>query len=237
MGYLRYALGPLRPAPKEAPGWLFAAGELAMTAEDLGRWDASITHQSILKPASYRAFETDTLLKNGLATGYGLGVQVETAADHRSLIHTGEVSGFTAANIVFPDDGAAIAVLTNEDAASAASQIAFAVAPSLVTVTDPRAPAKLEQAKRIFEGLQHGTIDRSLFTDNANSYFTPEALQDFAMSLGPLGIPDSFVQGSQVERGGMIERNYRVRIGTKALRVWTYELPDGKLEQFQVAAG
>ena len=30
-GYLRYALGPLHPAPKEGQGWMFAAGELAMT--------------------------------------------------------------------------------------------------------------------------------------------------------------------------------------------------------------
>ena len=38
-GYLRFALGPLRPAPKEGKGWMFAAGELAMTAEDLAKWD------------------------------------------------------------------------------------------------------------------------------------------------------------------------------------------------------
>ena len=34
-GYTRYGLGPLRVAPKEGAGWLFAAGELAMPAEDL----------------------------------------------------------------------------------------------------------------------------------------------------------------------------------------------------------
>src|SRR5205814_1232242 len=28
-GYYSFALGPLHPAPKEGPGWLFAAGELA----------------------------------------------------------------------------------------------------------------------------------------------------------------------------------------------------------------
>src|SRR6185369_11560410 len=28
VGYMRYGLGPLRVAPKEGPGWLFAAGEL-----------------------------------------------------------------------------------------------------------------------------------------------------------------------------------------------------------------
>ena len=31
VGYMRYGLGPLRVAPKEGPGWIFAAGELAMT--------------------------------------------------------------------------------------------------------------------------------------------------------------------------------------------------------------
>ncbi len=41
-GYVRYALGPARPAPKEGPGWMFAAGELAMTATDLATWDVSL---------------------------------------------------------------------------------------------------------------------------------------------------------------------------------------------------
>src|SRR5262245_5566719 len=50
-GYLRYALGPPRPAPKEGKGWLFAAGELAMTAEDLAKWDISIIDQKLLKPS------------------------------------------------------------------------------------------------------------------------------------------------------------------------------------------
>jgi D-alanyl-D-alanine carboxypeptidase len=36
-GYMKYALGPLRPAPIPARGWAFAAGELAMTAEDLAK--------------------------------------------------------------------------------------------------------------------------------------------------------------------------------------------------------
>src|SRR6266550_4302466 len=31
-GYIRYGLGPLRPAPDAGAGWMWAAGELAMTA-------------------------------------------------------------------------------------------------------------------------------------------------------------------------------------------------------------
>jgi len=91
------------------------------------------------------------------------------------------------------------------------------------------------RAHRIFEGLQHGTIDRSLFTADANAYFSAQALHDFQSGLGPLGTPTEFVQTGQAKRGGMLERSYRVTFPHRTLRVWTYEMPDGKLEQYQVA--
>ena len=72
-GYFRYALGPLRPAPHEGPGWMFAAGELAMTPTDLAKWDISLMDESLLKPASYLAMETETLLKNGVGTQIRIG--------------------------------------------------------------------------------------------------------------------------------------------------------------------
>jgi len=234
-GYLRYALGPLRPAPKEGKGWLFAAGELAMPADDLARWDISIIDGSVMKPGSYREFETEVLLKNGLATHYALGLSVGTEAGHRALSHGGEVSGFTAENIVFPDEHVAIAVLTNQDAAGAAGDIARGIAPLLLVTDDPAAPQKQEQARKIFERLQQGKIDRSLFTENANFYFSEQALKEMASSLGPLGPVQQFVQVHQGLRGGMTLRVYTVRLAQKTLRAWTYEMPDGKLEQYQIA--
>lgn len=235
-GYLRYALGPPRPAPKEGSGWLFAAGELAMPAEDLAKWDISIINQSLLKPASYHEFETEVLLKNGLGTRYGLGVDVRSDFGHRSLSHGGEVSGFTSENVVFPDERAAVVVLTNQDAADASGAIAKGIAPLLLAGDDPATPEKLAQARKIFEGLQQGTIDRSLFTDNANFYFSEQALKDFAGSLGPLGTPEEFIQVRQALRGGMKLRAYTIKFPKTELSAWTYEMPDGKLEQYQVAA-
>ena len=234
-GYSRYGLGPLRPAPKEGQGWMFAAGELAMPAEDLARWDISIINQTLLKPASYHEFETEVVLKNGLGTRYGLGVDITSDQGRRELSHGGEVSGFTAENAVYPDDRVAIAVLTNQDAVSAGQQIARDLTPLLFSVTDPATEQKLEQARQIFAGLQHGTIDRSLFTDNANFYFSEQALKDFASGLAPLGDPLTFTQINQQLRGGMIERVYQVSFPGKNLRAWTYEMPDGKLEQYQIA--
>ncbi len=234
-GYLRYALGPLRPAPDAGPGWMWAAGELAMTARDLARWDISVLDQSLLRPASYKQLEMEVVLRNGVGTGYGLGVDVGMQGGHRMISHGGEVSGFTAYNAVFPDDSAAVVVLTNQDAAPASGAIGGRVAQLLFTTQDAQTVAKTAQARSIFEGLQKGTIDRSLFTSNANAYFSEQALQDFAASLAPLGAPSAFVQTGQSLRGGMVLRSYRVTFPGRTLRVWTYEMPDGKLEQYQVA--
>ena len=144
-GYTRYGLGPVRPAPKEGNGWLFAAGELAMTPADLAKWDIAMINQSFLSPAAYRAMETEVLLSNGTGTGYGLGVDVGMNGTHRLVSHGGEVSGFTASNMVFPDDRAAVIVLTNQDAVSAASMIARRIAAVALPDEDP---AKfLEQVK------------------------------------------------------------------------------------------
>lgn len=234
-GYMRYALGPVRPAPKEGKGWLFAAGELAMPAEDLARWDISIMDQRLLKPASYRQMETEVLLSDGVGTQYGLGVEVGAEEGHRTIGHSGEVSGFTAQNTIFPDDRAAVVVLTNQDAVNASGQIAHAITPLLFPTADAATNERLAQARRIFDGLQHGTIDRALFTANANFYFSEAALKDFAAGLAPLGSPQEFSQINQELRGGMILRRYSVKFAQRTLRAWTFEMPDGKLEQYQIA--
>ncbi len=234
-GYMRYGLGPLRPAPSTGKGWIYAMGELAMTPRDLARWDVSLIDRSLLAPASYRELETEVRLKSGVGTGYGLGVSVGMQNGHRMISHTGEVSGFTASNLVFPDDSAAVVVLTNQDAASAAGLIAGGIARLLFARQDSATQGRLERARRIFRSLQRGTIDRSQFTSDANAYFSDQALKDFESSLGPLGEPRSFQQVAERERGGMLERVYRVTFSDRTLRVWTYEMPDGRLEQYQVA--
>jgi D-alanyl-D-alanine carboxypeptidase len=236
LGYQRYGLGEPRPAPRTGYGWLFAAGELAMTAEDLAKWDLSIIQQKILKPSSYRDFETEVLLKDGLGSRYGLGVEVKSEFGCRELTHSGEVSGFTSENAVFPDEQAAIVALTNQDSSDAAGAILRGIKPLLLSNEDAATSKKLAQAQRIFEGLQHGTVDRALFTENGNFYFNAQALKDFAASLGPLGTPQEFSQVSEESRGGMIQREYKVTFPKIELRAWSYELPDGKLEQYEVAA-
>src|SRR5271167_2134821 len=107
-----------------------------MPATELAKWDIGIMDEKLMKPESYRTMETDVTLRNGLGTQYGLGVFVRDRQGHRMLEHGGEVSGFTAENIIFPDDKAAVVVLTNEDAIDAASTIGRKVAMLLLAGAD-----------------------------------------------------------------------------------------------------
>jgi D-alanyl-D-alanine carboxypeptidase len=230
--YVRNALGPVRVAPKEGIGWMFAAGELAMTPHDLALWDESLLARSILKPESYLQMFTEVKLKNGQGTQYGLGVEVRQRSGHRSIEHSGEVSGFVSDNEVLIDDGTAVVVLTNQMAVNAASEIAQLTAP-LVAGYPLTAPE--QQALDIYHGLQQGRIDRSLLAPNLSDYFTPEAVADFQSSLAPLGEPLSLRQTSTELRGGMTFRAFDIVYPGRRLELTTYTYPDGKLEQYLIA--
>lgn len=230
--YVRYGIGPSRPAPVEGPGWMEAAGELAMTPHDLALWDESLLAQSLLSSKSYKKFFEEVKLADGKGSGYGLGVEVSTLNGHRVIEHSGEVSGFVSDNVVLIDDGAAVVVLTNQDASSAAGQIAHLVAPLAAAL--PQKPEE-QQALAIYHDLQQGKIDRSLLAPNLNDYFSPQALEDFHHSLGPLGEPLSLTETSTELRGGMTFRGFRIQYPDRVLRLTTYTYPDGQLEQYIVA--
>lgn len=233
-GYMRYGIGPVRTAPHEAPGWLFGGEHLAMTAEDLGKWDISIIDQKLLKPASYRQFESNMLLANGMGTGFALGNGITRRSERRMLYSIGDLSGFSAENTIFPDERIAIAVLSNMDA-GAPGEITNGIIPLLLSKKpDPDAPQKLELARKIFDSLQHGSVDRSLFTDDANSYFNDAALKDFAASLAPLGAPQEFVQTAQSFSNGLVSRSYRIKFSSHTLAAHMLEEQTGKLEQYVI---
>jgi D-alanyl-D-alanine carboxypeptidase len=234
-GYIRYALGPLRPAPKEGRGWMFAAGELAMPAYDLAQWDISVMNRSLLAGKSYDELFASVHLRDGSDSHYALGLEVRDISGHPMYEHSGEVSGFTAENMVFPGDRMAIAVLTNQDAARAAGQIGMRLAMVLLGVQAQGAHAAADLVRALLENFQQGKINRGLFTPWCNAYFDEQALRDYQTSLAPLGEPASLTQTSESQRGGMTFRVFQVVFPDgKQVRITTYTMPDGKLEQFLV---
>ena len=231
LGYHRYALGPVLVEKQSAPGWLYAAGELAMTASDLARWDISVIDQSVMKPASYREQQTEVLLTSGAGTNYGLGVDVDISKGHRRISHGGEAVGYLSENRIYPDDRAAIVVLDNADFGNAQTSIADSIEKILFADA-----GDISRAKTVFEGLRAGKIDRAQFTANGNYYFTPQAITDYSTSLATLGEPQSFVRRSSSLRGGFTAEAYTVDYGAKKLTIIVRAEPGpkGRIEQFTV---
>jgi CubicO group peptidase (beta-lactamase class C family) len=232
--YERFGVGPLRVAPKEGAGWMYAAGELAMNSLDLARWDISVIDQSLMKPASYREQQRTMLLADGRPTNYGLGVSVGSFQGHRLISHNGEVSGFSTQNNIYPDDRMAIVVFANLFSTDIQGVIGNRVADLLFATVDSTADRFVAQARAIFVGLQKGEVDRSMFTSNANAYFSATAIRDFQSSIGACGTVTDIQQTSTSLRGGMTYRGYRVRCGAKDYGVSTFIMPDGKVEQYIV---
>lgn len=233
--YTRYALGPPRPARREASGWYFAAGELCMTPSDLARWDIAFLQKKILSARSYDEFTREVKLKNGDFTHYALGLQLGSFHDIPAISHGGEVSGFLASNIVFPTRNAAIVTLSNQDGINFIGPLSQKIA-ALLFLPDQAAASQKETAevRTILEGLQKGEIDRSLFTSNANSYFSPTALGDYKSSLTALGKLKAVARVNESLRGGMAHRTYRAEFENKTVLLNIYVMPGGKYEQFLV---
>lgn len=243
-GTHRFALGPVRPARPAAHGWLWAAGELAMSASDLAKWDIARIDRTILTPEDWETQETSVKLTNGADTHYGLGVSVSGRDGARTVEHGGEAVGFLSDNFVIPSKRFAVVALVNADFGGAQDAITGGITDLLLPPAPPptRAltldEARDDLAKRTFDQLRAGTLDRSKLTENAAYYFTPQATEDYHTSLAPLGDPVSFeALGKARLRGGFVNRNYQISYADgRKLIVISYAEPGvhGKFEQFLV---
>jgi hypothetical protein len=166
------------------------------------------------------------------------------SSPRRTVTHTGEAVGFLSVNTVYPDQHAAVVVLTNSwNTGSAFTHIARDIAQVILPPAAPEDPvvaAQSARARAVFDSLRAGTVDRSLLTKNASFYFTPQAIADYRSSLAPLGQPSSFEpSGKPVLRGGFVIQGYTVTYPNRKLSISTFYEPgaNGRIEQFLVSPG
>ena len=233
--YTRYAVGPPRPTQREAAGWYYGAGELAMTPADLAKWDIAFLGRKILSARSWDELEREVKLANGDSTHYALGLALGEIDNMPVFDHGGEVSGFISSNTVFPTRQGAVVVLSNQDVVNMVGPLSRQIA-TLVFAPERKefSAADTAQVRAILAALQKGRIDRALFTENASGYFSEAALRDCKMSLGALGKLQSVTAVSEGLRGGMVHRGYRAQFTRKTVSLNIYLLADGKYEQFLV---
>lgn len=240
-GYHRYATGPVRPAKPAARGWLWAAGELSMTAADLARWNIARINREVLLPDDWEQMETPVRLADGSRTTYGLGVSRRMAGGRTRIDHGGESVGFLSQNAVWPDQRTAVTVLTNADFGGAENALTNRIAAIVLPKLPPIPPRVADSGNRVGEirsvlaDLAAGRIDPARFTGNAQYYFNAAALTDYRTSLSGLGAPLSIsATRSPWLRGSFVGRAYSVRYKGQRFRLSTYAEPgeNGRWEQF-----
>ncbi len=239
-GYHRNALGPVRAAVPPAKGWLWAAGELSMTAAELARWDIARIDRTLLPDSDWALQETPVLLGDGTTNGYGLGVYSAMRGGRRVIDHGGESVGFLSQNTVFPDSRAAIVVLTNADFSGATDTLTQKIADIVLPKAGQGQVAEIDRladARATLAMLAAGRFDPAWFTANARYYFAPTTRADYASSLRPLGAPSAFTAPRPPRlRGGFVNRNFKIAYGKRNLTLITYAEPGahGRWEQFIV---
>jgi CubicO group peptidase (beta-lactamase class C family) len=92
-----------------------ADGALYTNVVDLGKWDAALYTEKLLKRASFEQMWTPVRLKDGKTYPYGFGWFLNEANGHRLIEHDGAWQGFTMNISRYLDDRLTVIVMTNLD--------------------------------------------------------------------------------------------------------------------------
>jgi D-alanyl-D-alanine carboxypeptidase len=240
-GYSCFAVFDPQPAPREPAGWMFSAGGLYSTPNDLVTWDLALMNGKVLKPESYRLMTSNRLLTNGVGTGYGGGLIIKEVDRQIVLLHNGIATGFLSTNEFVPSTQSAFCITVNSDNVSKTELVEHLE--SLLLPPERRGPVPkiagpepLAVATQLFTGFQQGKIDRSLLSEDFDAFLTPEKVERAARSFKELGQPKSVRLLSTLERGGMAHSELEFEFEKTSLEADLYRTPDGKVQEFLLYA-
>jgi len=121
-GY-NYIKGSYSLVPRYDMSWGGSAGALASTASDLVKWDGAFFGGKVISQNSVEIATTPPRgmtmglpagkTQSAIAQGYAFGWVAGHDEGRRLIWHNGGLIGARAMNLVFPDDGLEIVVLTN----------------------------------------------------------------------------------------------------------------------------
>jgi D-alanyl-D-alanine carboxypeptidase len=219
-----------------SPTQPFSAGALISTVLDLGKWDAALYTEKLLKRATLEQMWTPTKLNDGKEHPYGFGWGVATQRKHKRISHGGGINGFSTEISRFVDDKLTVIVLTNAEQGGA-SQLAIGIAavylpdlvepaPQPVADTD----AKLtEFLKEVISKLATGEGNPDWFTPQFRALLFPDRIKDGKQMLGAHGALKSFELLEEKPEGEMRRRTYKAVFGDSPLRCNFVITSEGKI--------
>jgi CubicO group peptidase (beta-lactamase class C family) len=231
-GHVSFVLDGAQPEPREADGWLFGAGDIWASANDVAKWDLALLDGKLLSPDSHRALATARTLANGKSSGYSCGWSVGLNRNEVVLQHGGWVGGFHTRNVIVPRKKSAVIILTNDEY-TRVTGIADKILGLLTAEHAAPAvagPPAATAARDLVLALQRGAVDRTKLGEDLSDYFDDTRVAAAAAKLRALGLPTVTVTRVG-ERGGWEVTGLSIAFPAKTITATMFRSPDGKIRQ------
>jgi D-alanyl-D-alanine carboxypeptidase len=137
-GYQRSKAGWVN-APRYDPLVAFSAGSAMSTTGDMLKYRAGVFAGTTTPTAIRERLHRLDRLRDGTLVPYSLGCLVHVTLDgHRRIMHSGDISGFSAHYSYYPDDDTTIVVLTNSDSGVPPVSLEAKLARVVLGIAEPR---------------------------------------------------------------------------------------------------
>lgn len=120
-GYRRYPTGQLQNCSLADTSNKIPGGGLSSTVEDLVKFAAAVRRGALLKPDTVETMFTRQSLRDGSASGYGLGWGIANLEERKMVSHTGGQQGTSTMLAMLPREGVIVAVMCNLEGGNVSS--------------------------------------------------------------------------------------------------------------------
>ncbi len=93
----------------------YAAGGLLSNVDDLASWNQALLGGRLVKRETLERAWMAHELPDGSSTGYGYGWSIGQREGRQVVHHDGDIDGFAAEGILFPEEGLFVTILTNSE--------------------------------------------------------------------------------------------------------------------------
>jgi CubicO group peptidase (beta-lactamase class C family) len=223
-----------------------ADGALYFNVLDLGKWDAALYTDKLVKKSSLDQMWTIAKLNNGLPnkSNYGFAWAIDQMNGHKVIEHGGAWQGFTTYIARYVDDKLTVVVLTNLDAEHASpGKIAHHVAglyipavmpPELKPIED-REPQVTAFVRQTLENIAAGKADPEAFAPETRKELFPGRIQEIQELLTAHGPMKSLDLVEHKEEEGQRVNTYRATFNDQTLFLRLSLTQNGKIAGLRLA--
>jgi D-alanyl-D-alanine carboxypeptidase len=175
--------------------WAGPGGGIVSTAEDLGKFDAALQNQTLIKNATLQKMLEPTPTRLGLID-YGFGWQTGRVGKTLMMLHSGKMNGFSSMFLRLPNERISVILLTNAEETDGNTLTRGILGlylpemdPQKLTPTVDDDPDTTRAHLKILLGILAVKPDMDVFTDDYKAHVGEEKLKAIGAELtrgGPI---------------------------------------------------